>query len=151
MEDYLDDLVTQSKRRVDHIAHLWVVFKRCCFYKIWVSPNKCIFCVVTRRLLGFIISKYGIMVNPFRVEVIVQLPPLKNIRQLQMILQGKENFLWIFIANYYIDITKGFMCLLCGMISLKNHLKPWKKPLWQPHYWVMWDSPCWAISYHIHS
>jgi hypothetical protein len=60
--------------------------------------------------LGFIVSNKGIMVDPLKVEVIIQLPPLQNIRQLQS-LQGKSNFLHRFIANYA-DITKGFMCLL---------------------------------------
>jgi hypothetical protein len=52
----------------------------------------------------------GIMVDPLKVEVIVQLPPPRTIVQLQS-LQGKANFLRRFIANYA-EITKGFMCLL---------------------------------------
>jgi hypothetical protein len=55
-------------------------------------------------------STKGIMVNPLKVEAIVQLPPPCTILQLQS-LQGKVNFLQCFIANYA-DITKGFMRLL---------------------------------------
>jgi hypothetical protein len=62
-------------------------------------------------LLGFIISTTGIMVDPLKVEAIIQLPPLHcTILQLQS-LQGKANFLRRFIANYA-EITKGFMHLL---------------------------------------
>jgi hypothetical protein len=61
-------------------------------------------------LLGFIASTIGIMVDPLKVEAIVQLPPPCTIPQLQ-ILQGKENFLRCFITNYA-EITKGFMHLL---------------------------------------
>jgi hypothetical protein len=50
------------------------------------------------------------MVDPLKVEEIVQLPPPRTILQLQS-LQGKANFLRCFIANYA-EITKGFMCLL---------------------------------------
>jgi hypothetical protein len=50
------------------------------------------------------------MVNPLKVEAIIQLPPPRTILQLQS-LQGKGNFLRCFIANYA-EITKGFMCLL---------------------------------------
>jgi hypothetical protein len=50
------------------------------------------------------------MVDPLKVEAIVQLPPPRTVPQLQS-LQGKENFLWCFIANY-VEITKSFMCLL---------------------------------------
>jgi hypothetical protein len=62
------------------------------------------------HILGFIVLKIGIMVDPLKVEAIVQLPPLFIVYQLQS-LQGKTNFLWRFIANYA-EITKGFMRLL---------------------------------------
>jgi hypothetical protein len=50
------------------------------------------------------------MVDPFKVEAIIQFPPPRIILQLQS-LQGKANFLRRFIANYA-EITKGLMCLL---------------------------------------
>jgi hypothetical protein len=50
------------------------------------------------------------MVDPLKVEAIIQLPPPRTILQLQS-LQGKANFLRCFITNYA-EITKGFMCLL---------------------------------------
>jgi hypothetical protein len=110
MEAYLDDLTAHSKKRVDHPAHLRVVFDRCQKYKIRLNPLKCSFCVIVGRLLGFVISKHGIMVDLLKVEEILQLSPPCTIRQLQS-LQGKANFLRRFIANYA-EITKGFMRLL---------------------------------------
>jgi hypothetical protein len=62
------------------------------------------------RLLGFIVSTTGIMVNPLKVKAIVQLPPPCTIPQLRS-LHVKANFLCHFIANY-IEIMKGFVCLL---------------------------------------
>ena len=50
------------------------------------------------------------MVDPLKVEAIIQFPSLTRICQLQN-LQGKENFLRRFIANYA-EITNGFMRLL---------------------------------------
>jgi hypothetical protein len=50
------------------------------------------------------------MVDPLKVEAIVQLPPPCTIPQLQS-LQGKAKFLCFFIENYA-KITKGFMHLL---------------------------------------
>jgi hypothetical protein len=61
------------------------------------------------------VSTTGIMVDPIKVEVIIQLPPLCTILQLQS-LQGKVNFLRRFIA-YYAEITKGFMRLLKKDVS----------------------------------
>jgi hypothetical protein len=50
------------------------------------------------------------MVDPLKVEAILQLPPPCTIRHLQG-LQGKTDFLRRFIVNY-VNITKGFMRLL---------------------------------------
>jgi hypothetical protein len=110
IEAYLDDLAAHSRKRVDHVIHLRLVFERSCYYRIWLNPHKCIFCVKSGRLLGFLVSETGIMVDPLKVEAILQLPLLCTIRQLQG-LQGKANFLCHFIVNYA-NITKGFMCLL---------------------------------------
>ena len=68
------------------------------------------FCVESGRLLGFIVSRHGIRVDPIKVEAILNLPPPSSLRQLQS-LQGKENFLRRFIPNYA-EITRGFTCLL---------------------------------------
>ena len=110
VEAYLYDLASHSRKRKDHPTHLRLIFERCRYFRIRLNPNKCSFCVTSRRLLGFIGSTTGIMVNPLKVEAIIQLPPPRTILQLQS-LQGKANFLWRFIANYA-KITKGFMCLL---------------------------------------
>jgi hypothetical protein len=34
VEDFLDDLAAHSRKRVDHVTHLRVVFERCCYYRI---------------------------------------------------------------------------------------------------------------------
>jgi hypothetical protein len=111
VEAYLDDLASLSRKRMDHPTHLRLIFERCRYFWIHLNPNKCSFCVTSGRLLGFIVSTTGIMVDPLKVEAIIQLPPPpRTILQLQS-LQGKEKFLRRFISNYA-EITKGFMHLL---------------------------------------
>jgi hypothetical protein len=61
-------------------------------------------------LLGFIVSRQGIRVDPLKVEAILNLPPPSTLRQLQS-LQRKANFLHRFIPNY-VEITLGFTRLL---------------------------------------
>jgi hypothetical protein len=109
-EPYLDDLPTHSLNRSDHIIHLRAIFLRCRFYRICLNPHKCIFAIESGRLLGFIVSKDGIWVDPLNIKAILALPPPTNLTQLQT-LQGKANFLRRFICNYA-KITKGFMWLL---------------------------------------
>ena len=90
IEVYLEDLATHSRLRVDHLDHLRLVFERCRCYQIQLNPQKCIFCVKVGRLLGFIIYKEGIRVNPLKVEEILWLSLPRIIRNLQS-LQGMLN------------------------------------------------------------
>ena len=104
------DLPAHSLQREDHPTHLRAIFMRCRHYKIRLNPHKCVFCVQSGRLLGFIVSKADIRVDPSKVETIINLPPPSTIHQLQS-LQGKEIFLRRFIPNYA-ELTKGFTRLL---------------------------------------
>ena len=83
IEVYLDDLATHSHLRVCHPYHLRLVFERCCHYQVHLNLHKCIFCRKVARLLAFIIPKEGIRFDPLKVEAILQLSPLCNIRHLQ--------------------------------------------------------------------
>ena len=47
IESYLDDLDARSRKRMEHPKHLHLVFERCCYYKIELKPNKCIFVVTS--------------------------------------------------------------------------------------------------------
>jgi hypothetical protein len=109
VEAYLDDLASRSHKRADHSAHIQLIFEQCLYYWILLNPKKCSFCVTLGCFLGFIVLTTGIMVDPLKVEVIVQFPSPCTIPQLQS-LKGIF-FLRRFITNYA-DITKGFMCLL---------------------------------------
>jgi hypothetical protein len=91
IQPYLDDLPAHSMHRVDHPTHLRAIFVRCRFYRIRLNPHKCIFCVESSHLLGFIVSRQGIWVDPLKVEAILNLPPPSTLHQLQS-LQGKKTF-----------------------------------------------------------
>ena len=110
IEVFLDDLVAYSRMRMHHPYRLRLVFERCRHYLVRLNPHKCIFCVKSGRLLGFIVSKEGIRVDPLKVEAILQLSPLKNIRHLQS-LQGMENLLRRFVFNFA-NLNRGFMRIL---------------------------------------
>ena len=107
---FLDVLAAHSRMRMHHPYHLRLVFERCRHYSVRLNPHKCIFCVKSGCLLGFIVSKEGIRVNPLKVEAILQLSPPKNIRHHQC-LQGMANFLHRFVVNFS-NLTRGFMHLL---------------------------------------
>ena len=55
-------------------------------------------------------SKDGIILDPLKVEDIINLPSSSSLHQLQS-LQGKANFLRRFIPNYA-EVAKGYTRLL---------------------------------------
>lgn len=95
---YLDDLTAFSKSDQEHLEHLRQVFLFCRKYGISLNPKKSLFCLEEGKLLGHIISKYGIRIDPDRIEAILQVPHPRNIKELQAFL-GKINFLRRFIPN----------------------------------------------------
>jgi hypothetical protein len=82
VESYLNDLVAHSRKRLDHYTHLRLVFERCRYYHIRLYPHKCILCIRSGLLLGFLVSEHGIMVDPMKVEEILRFPPPHNIHQI---------------------------------------------------------------------
>ena len=110
IEVFLDDLAAHSRMRMRHSYHLRLVFERCRHCAVRLNSHKCIFCVKSGRLLGFIVLKEGIRVDPLKVEAILQLSPPKNIHHLQC-LQGMEKFLRRFFVNFS-NLTRGFMHIL---------------------------------------
>ena len=60
VKPYLDDFPPHSRKRIQHPDHLQLIFERCRYYKIHLNPHKCVFCVESGRLLGFIVSSRGI-------------------------------------------------------------------------------------------
>jgi hypothetical protein len=62
------------------------------------------------HILGFIITKSNITIDPLKVQAISELPPPHNLHQLQS-LHGKSNFLRRFISDYTTN-SHGFLCLL---------------------------------------
>eukprot|EP00253_Pinus_taeda_P027250 PITA_27250 len=70
----------------------------CRKYGISLNPKKSMFALEEGKLLGHIISKYGIRIDPERIQAILQIPYPRNIKELQAFL-GKINFLRRFIQN----------------------------------------------------
>lgn len=101
---YLDDIIVFSKSNKQHLDHLRQVFLKCRKYGISLNPKKSLFGLEEGKLLGHIISKDGIRIDPARIEAILQIPHPRSIKELQAFL-GKLNFLRIFISNL-VELTR---------------------------------------------
>jgi hypothetical protein len=92
-------------------------------YNIRLNPLKGVFAC---QILGFILSRANITVDPLKVQAIYELPPPHNLYQLQS-LQGKANLLHrffqttppFFMVSYFYYVM---MFNLYGMINLINSL-----------------------------
>ena len=67
---YLDDLTIFSNSDEEHLYHLKIVFQRCRKCGISLNPKKSLFAMDEEKLLGHIISKESIHIDPARVEAI---------------------------------------------------------------------------------
>ncbi len=60
-----------------HLQKLGLCFQKCKKYGISLNPNKCAFMVFSRMILGFIVLKKKLL-NPKKIQAIVNMPPPKN-------------------------------------------------------------------------
>jgi hypothetical protein len=67
---YLDDITIFSKLDQHHLSHLKMVFLKCINFGISLNPKKYNFAMFEGKLLGNIISKKVIRIDPSRVEAI---------------------------------------------------------------------------------
>jgi hypothetical protein len=96
---YLDDVTVYSKKKEDHPKHLKQIFERCRKYGISLNPKKTIFVVSEGILLGHVISKDGISVDPERTKFIMQIPPPHSKKSMQSFFD-KINFVRRFVPNF---------------------------------------------------
>jgi len=95
---YLDDLTVFSNSNKEHLHHLKIVFQHCRKYGISLNPKKSLFVMDEGKLLGHIISKEGIHIDPTRVEAIQKIDFPRSKKEIQSF-NGKMNFLRRFVSN----------------------------------------------------
>jgi hypothetical protein len=96
---YLDDVTFFSKNKKDHLPHLRDVLERCHKYGISLNPKKSVFAVKKGKLLGFIVSKYGMIIDLERTQDIAKLSPPSSKNAMHSFL-GKINFVKRFVPRF---------------------------------------------------
>ena len=72
---YMDDLIAKSRENESHVENLRKIFKRLRKFQLKLNPTKCTFGATFGKLLGFIINRKGIEVDPDKIKAILNLPP----------------------------------------------------------------------------
>ncbi|XP_071905708.1 uncharacterized protein [Coffea arabica] len=78
MEVYVDDIIIKSKKAEDHLMDLRKLFERLRKYNLKLNPAKCAFGAPAGKLLGFIVSKKGIEIDPTKIKTIRDMPVSKT-------------------------------------------------------------------------
>ena len=95
---YVDDRLVKSLHENDHLDDLQETFDTLRSYNMKLNPSKCVFGVTAEKFLGFMVSHRGIEVNSAKVQAIMELEPLRTVKEVQ-ILTGKIPVLTRFISR----------------------------------------------------
>jgi len=96
---YLDDVTVYSKTFSHPLCHLRQVFDRCRKYGLSLNPKKSIFAVPEGKILGFIISKSGMTIEPEWIENIKRIFMSSNKKGMQSFM-GTINFVKRLVPSF---------------------------------------------------
>jgi hypothetical protein len=108
LEVYLDNWTVYSLLKY-HVEVLRLMLERCKQFQISLKIKKCIFGTPFGILLGHIVCKQGLPVDPAKIGVIVNLPPPKTVCQLRATLGH---------TRYYMKFIKGYVQITALMEKL---------------------------------
>ena len=81
IEVYVDYLIAKSRENESYIENLRKLFERLRKFQLKLNPVKCTFGATSEKLLGFIVSRRGIEVDPKKIQAIQNLSPPHSQRE----------------------------------------------------------------------
>nr|XP_025887995.1 uncharacterized protein LOC112941872 [Solanum lycopersicum]XP_025887996.1 uncharacterized protein LOC112941873 [Solanum lycopersicum]XP_025887997.1 uncharacterized protein LOC112941874 [Solanum lycopersicum] len=106
IEVYMDDVIIKSRESSDYLTQLRKFFERLRRYNLKLNPAKCAFGVSAGKLLGFIVSRRVIELDPSKIKAIQELP-LPKMRKEVMSFLGRLNYISGFIAQSIVHDETG--------------------------------------------
>ena len=83
IEVYVDDMIAKSQGEDDHVVNLRKLFERLRKFQLKLNLAKCTFGTTFGKLLGFMISKKRIEIDPDKVRAIQDLPPPRTQKEVR--------------------------------------------------------------------
>jgi hypothetical protein len=96
---YLDNITVFSRSDKEHCCHMRKVFLKYRRFGLSLNPKKSLFAMQEGKLLGHIVSKEGVRIDPSRVEAIRTLSLPRSKKEVHAFLE-KINFLRRFVSNF---------------------------------------------------
>lgn len=98
IEVYVDNVIIKSYESSDHLRPLNKFFDHMRRYNLKLNPTNCAFGVPTRKLLGFIVTRKGIKLDPSKIKAIQEFTPPKTMKEVRSFLR-RLNYISLFIAQ----------------------------------------------------
>ena len=98
MEVYIDDMLVKSVLRAFHLQHLSKAFDLLRQYEVKLNPDKCTFEVAFRKFLGYLVTPWGIKVDPDQISAILNMKSPAGAKEVQ-VLNGRLLALNRFISR----------------------------------------------------
>jgi hypothetical protein len=96
---FINDILVYSKNEEEHAGHLHVVLQRLREHRLYVKLSKCDFWLKEIKFLGHTVSQAGIVVDPDKVQEVMNWKPPTTIRQIQSFL-GLAGYYQRFISDF---------------------------------------------------
>ena len=109
VEVYVDDMMVKSKIR-GHFEALDMFLARLEKYNLRLNPKKCVFVVISGKLLGHIVSERGIEVDPDKIKAIQEMLVPKTEKDVRGFI-GKLQYISRFIAKLTMICDSIFILL----------------------------------------
>lgn len=119
---YLDDLIICTSDFETHLKVLEEIFKRLIDAGLTVNKKKCVFCRSELKYLGYVVNASGLMVDPEKVEAILNIPTPKTVTEVRRI---------VGIASWYRRFVPSFSTLVSPLTRLTEKNRPF-----------LWDNDC---------
>ncbi|KAL6344303.1 hypothetical protein AAG906_037874 [Vitis piasezkii] len=96
--------------KADHLAALEKFFERIQKFILRLNPKKCTFGVASRKLLGHMVSEWGIEVNPDKIKVILNMPVQRIEKEIRGFLGRKnQTTVWNDGCQIAFEKIKGYL------------------------------------------
>jgi hypothetical protein len=86
IEIYVNDIVVKTKKGSTLVEYLTLVFDKLWATRTKLNPDKCVFGVSAGKLLGFLVSHWGIEANSEKIKAIEAMRPSAWIKDVQKLM-----------------------------------------------------------------
>ena len=91
-------MIAKSQGEDDHVINLKKLFERLRKFQLKLNPTKCTIGATFEKLLGFVVSKKRIKIDPNKVRATQDLPPPRTQKEVRSFM-GRLNYIARFISQ----------------------------------------------------